>query len=118
MATTAKTSAGTKKTAAKATSEVTKKAAKKPAATAAAKTPAKTKVQTAAKKPAAPKGAKPRAAATGKTGIGVDQRRHYVEVAAYFIAERRGFMGGLEHEDWLAAETEIDRLLREGKLNS
>ncbi len=45
-----------------------------------------------------------------------EQRRMYVEVAAYYIAERRGFHGGSELEDWLQAEAEIDRLLREGIL--
>jgi hypothetical protein len=32
--------------------------------------------------------------------------------AAYFVAERRGFAGGGELDDWLLAEAEIDRLLR------
>ncbi|MFN3883182.1 MAG: DUF2934 domain-containing protein [Rhodocyclaceae bacterium] len=45
-----------------------------------------------------------------------EQRRLYVEVAAYYIAERRGFVGGSELEDWVQAEAEIDRLLREGIL--
>lgn len=45
-----------------------------------------------------------------------EQRRLYVEVAAYYIAERRGFQGGSEMDDWVQAEAEIDRLLREGIL--
>lgn len=44
-------------------------------------------------------------------GMEPGRRREYVEVAAYFIAERRGFMGGDETADWLAAEAEIDRLI-------
>jgi hypothetical protein len=32
--------------------------------------------------------------------------------AAYLRAERRGFMPGGEVEDWLAAEVEVDRLLK------
>ena len=32
--------------------------------------------------------------------------------AAYLRAERRGFMPGAEVEDWLAAEEEVDRLLK------
>jgi hypothetical protein len=48
--------------------------------------------------------------------IDPDRRRSYVEVAAYFIAERRGFANGYETSDWLNAEEEIDRLLRENKL--
>jgi surface antigen len=46
-----------------------------------------------------------------------DQRRYYIEVAAYYIAERRGFMGGHEEEDWTTAEVEIDQMLADGKLN-
>jgi hypothetical protein len=51
-----------------------------------------------------------------RTGLDGERRQHYVEVAAYFIAERRGFMNGCAQEDWFAAEGEIDRLIREGKL--
>jgi hypothetical protein len=52
-----------------------------------------------------------------RTAVGAEQRRNYIEVAAYYIAERRGFIGGNEMDDWAAAEAEIDRLLSEGKLN-
>jgi len=45
-----------------------------------------------------------------------EQRNHYVEVAAYYIAERRGYRGD-PNEDWAQAELEIDRLLAEGQLN-
>ncbi|CAG4883161.1 protein of unknown function [Georgfuchsia toluolica] len=38
------------------------------------------------------------------------ERRNYVEVAAYYIAQRRGFRGGSELEDWIQAELDIDRL--------
>lgn len=58
---------------------------------------------------------------TGSSGarraLAPDQRRYYVEVAAYYIAERRGFRGDSQLDDWVAAEAEIDRLLREGILN-
>lgn len=46
-----------------------------------------------------------------------EQRRNYIEVAAYFIAERHGFTPGRELADWASAEAEIDRLLAEGLLN-
>lgn len=46
-----------------------------------------------------------------------EQRHHYIEVAAYYIAERRGFDAGCHDEDWVQAGLEIDRLLAEGKLN-
>jgi hypothetical protein len=39
-------------------------------------------------------------------------RYRMISEAAYLRAERRGFMPGAEIEDWLAAEREVDRLLR------
>ncbi len=45
-----------------------------------------------------------------------EQRQHYIEIAAYNIAESKGFIGGCDLENWLAAEAEIDRLLTDGKL--
>jgi hypothetical protein len=47
-------------------------------------------------------------------GISMEQRKHYIEMAAYYIAERRGFAPGNPLEDWMQAEAEIDRLLAEG----
>jgi hypothetical protein len=52
-----------------------------------------------------------------KPSINPEQRRSYVKVAAYFIAERHGFTLGREYEDWVAAEAEIDRMLAEGLLS-
>lgn len=43
-----------------------------------------------------------------------EQRNHYVSVAAFYIAERRGFTLGNPQDDWLAAEAEIDRLIASG----
>ena len=40
-----------------------------------------------------------------------DERRSMIAKAAYFIAQRRGFDGGLELEDWLAAEAEVNARL-------
>jgi hypothetical protein len=93
-----------------------KPAAAKPVAKPVAKAaPAKAPAVTAAK-PAAPK--KEAAAAKPKlTPLAPDQRRYYVEVAAYYIAERRGFPGESQLNDWVEAENEIDRLLSEGILN-
>lgn len=51
-----------------------------------------------------------------KPEVNPEQRRRHVELAAYFMAERRGFTPGLEHEDWVAAEAEIDRRLDAGLL--
>ncbi|MHB1230954.1 MAG: DUF2934 domain-containing protein [Burkholderiales bacterium] len=54
--------------------------------------------------------------AKADTRLTEEQRQHHIEVAAYCIAESGGFKGGCDLENWLAAETEIDRLLAEGKL--
>lgn len=43
--------------------------------------------------------------------ISDDERRSMIAKAAYFIAQRRGFDGGLELEDWLAAEAEVNARL-------
>jgi hypothetical protein len=95
-----------------------KKTAK--AAPASTKTKAKAVAKPAAKK-APVRGTTTRTArgngAAKSHRVNADQRRNYIEVAAYYIAERRGFVGGNEMDDWAAAEAEIDRLLSEGKLN-
>lgn len=92
-----------------------------------AKAPAVKKPEPPAKKAAAkpatgkalPKAAAPKAAvarAKKPKGVPPEQRRNYVEMAAYYIAERRGFAPGNPLEDWVQAEAEIDRLLAEGRL--
>jgi len=109
----------------KATPAATKAA---PAAkkTAVAKNPAATKK--AAVRPAtvsAPasvvKAVKPNARTTAlkpstapHAAISAEQRAHYVSVAAFYIAERRGFTLGNPEQDWLQAEAEIDRLIASG----
>jgi hypothetical protein len=37
-----------------------------------------------------------------------DDREERVRVAAYFRAQRRGFVSGYESDDWLAAEAEVN----------
>jgi hypothetical protein len=44
--------------------------------------------------------------------VSTDARRTMIAEAAYLRAERRGFAPGHETEDWLAAEIEVDALLR------
>jgi hypothetical protein len=90
-----------------------KPVAKKPVKTA-AEAPAKAVPSTA--KPAA----KPKAPVKSKTvkstaKLSEDQRTNYVQVAAFYIAERRGFTPGNPAEDWAAAEIEIDRLIASGQ---
>lgn len=102
-----------------------KKPSSKPAATkaattakpAAAKTATKPKAAAKATSKAAPKAAvkKPAKVAAGNK-VPPAQRAHYIEVAAFYIAERRGFAPCDPLQDWVAAEAEIDRLLAEGRL--
>lgn len=42
------------------------------------------------------------------------ERESRIALAAYFRAERRGFIPGQELEDWLQAEQEIERQLDGG----
>jgi len=121
--TAAKKAAPAKATAtpAKKTAATPKKAATadKPAkAVAKPKAPVKPKAAEKPKAAAKPKAAKPAAVRAQKHHpVTAEQRRYYVEVAAYYIAERNGFAAGRELENWTAAEVEIDRLLAEGALN-
>jgi hypothetical protein len=80
----------------------------------AARPASKTAAKPASKAAVVP--AKSKATQSKKTALTAEQRRYYVEVAAYYIAERRGFTGGSEMADWVQAEAEIDRLLQEGIL--
>jgi hypothetical protein len=72
---------------------------------------------TSSSQPASP--AKPLATgkiATGAAGTAArvtpEVRRAMIAERAYLRAEKRGFTPGRETEDWLAAEVEIDSLLR------
>ncbi len=64
---------------------------------------------------AQPKGSR---SAKGKSAqraaVSADDRRAMIAEAAYLRAERRGFAPGHETEDWLAAEVEVDALLKIG----
>jgi hypothetical protein len=102
-----------------ATAKVEKVAAAKPkttkTTTTAPKLAAKPKAAAPAKKVATPAKAAPKKS-PAKPKITPDQYRAYIEVAAYHIAERRGFVGGNAQDDWAQAEAEINRLLSEGIL--
>lgn len=41
-----------------------------------------------------------------------EERKRMIAEAAYYRAERRGFATGGEMDDWVQAETEIDRLIQ------
>ena len=49
-----------------------------------------------------------------RTMISPEERHRMIAELAYFRAERRGFHGGAEIEDWLAAEAEVDTKLLSG----
>lgn len=115
----------TKSASAKPAAPAKRVAAAKPKAP--AKAPAVKKPEPAAKKVATkpvaakplPKAAAPKAAAARAKkpkSVPPEQRRNYIEMAAYYIAERRGFAPGNPLEDWVQAEAEIDWLLAQGRL--
>jgi hypothetical protein len=92
--------------------------ARKPAAAkvpAAEKATAPAKAAKAASAPAAAP-ATPKAAAKGGAVVTPEQRANYIEVAAFYIAERRGFASGDPMADWLEAQAEIDRAIANGQL--
>jgi hypothetical protein len=45
---------------------------------------------------------------TSDTPVSINQRRERIEILAYSLAQRRGFAGGCELDDWLEAERQID----------
>jgi hypothetical protein len=64
--------------------------------------------------PPAPRVRKTAAKAAAPVAVSEDVRRGMIAKAAYLRAERRGFAPGGEHEDWTAAEAEVDALLKAG----
>ena len=79
-----------------------------------AKTAAPKRKTAVRKKALQPAQASTAPAAKPAVQISEDARRGMIAEAAYLRAERRGFMPGNETEDWIAAEAEVDALLRAG----
>lgn len=44
--------------------------------------------------------------------VSLEERHEMVAVAAYFLAERRGFLPGMERQDWCQAAAAIDQMLQ------
>ena len=72
---------------------------------------------------AAPKKAPAKKAAVSKVeatqaalrpAVSHEQRHNYIEVAAFYVAQRRGFAPGNPLDDWATAEIEVDRLIASG----
>ena len=63
-----------------------------------------------------PRAAAAKKSAASKASVAVavseDVKRGMIAEGAYLRAERRGFAPGHEREDWLAAEAEVDALLK------
>jgi Protein of unknown function (DUF2934) len=93
------------------------KAAAKPAIKSVAKpkVPAKALAKVPAKPaPAKPKAASPKAGKVAGPAVDQAQRANYIEVAAYYIAQRRGFTPGDAGQDYLNAAAEVDQLIAAG----
>jgi hypothetical protein len=95
-----------KSSAAPAKKSATKEVSKAPAAKAPEAPKAPEPVKTAATKPAAAKVATAKAAALTPA-----ERMKMIAEAAYYLAEKRGFSGGNELTDWVAAEKQVDVIL-------
>jgi len=64
---------------------------------------------------AQPKGTRASGAPSAQRApVSAEERRSMIAKAAYLRAERRGFAAGNETEDWLAAEKEVEALLKLG----
>jgi len=49
---------------------------------------------------------------TAQAEISEELRMQFIEEAAYYIAERKGFQGEHSWDDWLQAEKEVERMLK------
>lgn len=86
-----------------------KKAVTVPTAAAAPKAPLK---KSPAKKVAVSKVQASPAAV--RPAVSAEQRHNYIEVAAFYVAQRRGFAPGNPFDDWAMAEVEVDQLILSG----
>jgi hypothetical protein len=65
-----------------------------------------------AKKAATPAGTPtPAAKNAAKPALTPAERMKMIAEAAYYLAEKRGFKGGNELTDWVAAEKQVDALI-------
>jgi len=49
----------------------------------------------------------PQEITAGAAGVATGAQEQMIAVAAYYLAEQRGFLAGQELEDWLLAEKEV-----------
>lgn len=87
----------------------------------AVKTPVTAAVKTApaaVKKSPAKKVAPAKASVAARPAVTPEQRHNYIEVAAFYVAQRRGFAPGNPLDDWAMAEREVDHLIASGHFSS
>ena len=84
----------------------------KPTAPTAASATTGTRPRAKSATPSEPRARKTPTKAIAPLSVTEEVRRTMIAEAAYLRAERRGFGPGGEREDWLAAEAEVDALLR------
>ena len=85
----------------------------------AVKKKATVKKKAVVKKSAAPKKkAAVKSRAAKKITITASERRQMIAEAAYYIAEKRNFLGGEVHNDWIDAEKQIDASYTETTLGN
>ena len=61
--------------------------------------------------PAKAAATKPAAAAATKSALSPAERMKMIAETAYYLAQKRGFTGGNELSDWMAAEKQVDTLV-------
>jgi hypothetical protein len=91
----------------------TKAPAKKTAPATVATAAPKPAVKKVPAKKAAPAKTSPSPVAT-RPAVTAEQRHNYIEVAAFYVAQRRGFAPGNPVDDWAMAEREVDGLIASG----
>lgn len=91
--------------------ETIKKAASKTAKTSSKKSSPAVEANSGPSNGAVPAQKTPKKRANGHSVISAEQRYQLICTAAYFRAERRGFIGGSPEQDWCEAEIEIDQSL-------
>ena len=92
---------------------MTKPPAKKTAPVTAAAAAPKPAVKKVPAKKAAPAKTSASPVAT-RPAVTAEQRHNYIEVAAFYVAQRRGFAPGNPVDDWAMAEREVDGLIASG----
>jgi hypothetical protein len=55
---------------------------------------------------------------TTRPAVTPEQRHNYIEVAAFYVAQRRGFAPGNPLDDWAMAEAEVDQLILSGHFSN